>query len=568
MSGEQGAFLGQLRDYPKRENRQGWSSYYHRMRSSKSELFEDPEVISDASLEGASGSSGEYLYTYSDGEIKLRLDSRVEIFSFYDGAYEDTQPIRGARLKFVDPLKKKVVISFPVSHKAPVKICIMPASPLNSRSIGDSIARYAASPSSFPSARRLLNREPSLFKEKRTPLTLSYNDEKVDETVRKAVNLDLSHMTVQGPPGTGKTYVGARIILELILQGRRVGVMALSHKAINNLLLAVDTLLDTYSVKGAELVKSRSRDTGPETFKNIRIGDVVNSVHKSHLIGGTIYNISRLPDNILDTLVIDEAGQIPLAWVMAAGRTAKNIILLGDHKQLPQVSQSLHPEGSGESVLEHLMAESDIIDESFGVFLNITRRMNGEITQFVSELMYDGQLKPHQENETLKLGLKDPRNSSLDDRGLSWIEMEHKNCSQESREEATEVQRIIQELHEKDYPLSEVLVIAPYRAQEALLRSVLPKSMDEQIGTVDRFQGREADIVIFSMTSSDANNLPRDIDFLYSVKRLNVAVSRARKKAIVIANKPLLTIPVSNLEQLKLVNALCKFKHACQKALS
>ncbi|NQZ59000.1 MAG: ATP-binding domain-containing protein, partial [Lentisphaeraceae bacterium] len=155
------------------------------------------------------------------------------------------------------------------------------------------------------------------------------------------------------------------------------------------------------------------------------------------------------------------------------------------------------------------------------------------------------------------------RHSALDKKGISWVEMNHSHCSQESKEEAEEVVAIVDELQDHNFPLSEILVIAPYRAQEALLRSVLPKAMEEQIGTVDRFQGREADIVIFSMTSSDGHHLPRDIEFLFSVNRLNVAISRARKKAIVIANQRLLTIPAENLEQLKLINSLCHLKHSC-----
>ena len=127
-----------------------------------------------------------------------------------------------------------------------------------------------------------------------------------------------------------------------------------------------------------------------------------------------------------------------------------------------------------------------------------------------------------------------------------------------------EVQSLKNELEENDFPLSEILIIAPYRAQEALLRNVLPKQMSEQIGTVDRFQGREADIVIFSMTSSDGHHLPRDIDFLYSSNRLNVALSRARKKAIILVNRQLLTVSVNNMHQLKLVNSLCRLKHYCE----
>ena len=563
MNAQQFPFLNNLKDYQKRENRQSWSAYYERMRSSFSELINDPEVISEAELAlDQYVSKNEYLYIYNDGEIKLRSDSRVNIYPFQNGTYESAKAIPGSRLKYIDPATKKIILHIP--GEPPPKVCLMPTSPLNARSINDSMASYLDAPQHYNCVNEILNRQASNFKEA-CSLTVRHADEKVNCIIEDAVNLDRSHMTIQGPPGTGKTYVGARIILELILQGRRVGVMALSHKAINNLLEAVDDLLEFYQVRGANLVKSKSRDNPKGGFKQIKIGDVVNGIHQTHLVGGTVYSLSRLPGNIIDTLVIDEAGQIPLAWIMAAGRTAKNIVMMGDHKQLPQVSQSMHPEGSGESVLEHLMGDESIIPDDFGVFLDVTRRMNPEITSFVSELMYDGQLKPHESTAKYILDLKEQNHPALCERGLSWIEMNHSGCAQESRQEADEILKIINELKENEYPLDEVLVIAPYRAQEALIRSLLPAEMSESIGTVDRFQGREADIVIFSMTSSDGANLPRDIEFLFSANRLNVALSRARKKAIVLANRKLLTIPVSTLEQLKLVNTLCKLKKICQK---
>ena len=561
MNAQQFPFLDNLKDYQKRENRQSWSTYYQRMRASFSELLSDPEVISEADLAlDQYVSKNEYLYIYSDGEIKLRSDSRVNIYPFQNGTYEEAKPVPGARLKYIDPATKRIILFIP--GEPPPKICLMPSSPLNAKSINDSMASYLDAPQHYKCVNEILERQPSNFHQQ-CSLTVRHGDEKVNSIIEDAVNLNRSHMTIQGPPGTGKTYVGARIVLELILQGRRVGVMALSHKAINNLLEAVDSLIDFYQVRGANLVKSKSRDNPAGGFKYIKAGDVVNGIHQTHLVAGTVYSLSRLPGNIIDTLVIDEAGQIPLAWIMAAGRTAKNIVMMGDHKQLPQVSQSLHPEGSGESVLEHLMGNEAIIPDHFGVFLDVTRRMNPEITRFVSDLMYDGQLKPHESTSEYILKIDKHKHPALSEKGLCWVEMNHSGCAQESREEAEEILKIVNELSENSYPLSEVLVIAPYRAQEALIRSLLPAEMKENIGTVDRFQGREADIVLFSMTSSDGANLPRDIEFLFSENRLNVALSRARKKAIILANRKLLTIPVGNLDQLKLVNTLCKLKRVC-----
>ena len=209
------------------------------------------------------------------------------------------------------------------------------------------------------------------------------------------------------------------------------------------------------------------------------------------------------------------------------------------------------------------MGDSPIIPKEFGTFLSITRRMNPQLTTFISELMYNVELKPHEDTKNYILDIENSH-KALDKSGISWVEMNHTGCSQESRAEAEEVLEIVDELEDKGHSLSEILVIAPYRAQEALLRNILPKQMSEQIGTVDRFQGRKADIVIFSMTSSDGQHLPRDIDFLYSSNRLNVALSRARKKAIILVNRKLLTVSVNNMNQLKLVNSLCRLKHYCE----
>jgi superfamily I DNA and/or RNA helicase len=564
MIPQENPVLSDLKDYQKRENRQSWAHYYDRQRSTAAELLKDPEVISTAEFSKRLNAT-DYLYTYSDGEVKLRQDSRVDIFAYRDGSYEDATPIRGAKMKQIEPFTKKILLTFS-TKEIPSRICLMPTSPLNSKGISASIMSYTMNSKFFPAPTKILEREPSEFGDSNSPL-VKYKDPKIDDIIFKTTNLLNSHFTIQGPPGTGKTYVGARIIIELILQGRRVGVMALSHKAINNLLLAVDELVDYYKITGAELVKTRSADNPKGGFNNIRIGDIVSQVSHSHLLAGTVYSFSRMPDNIIDTLVIDEAGQIPLAWIMAAGRTSKNIVLMGDHRQLPQVSQSMHPEGSGESVLEHLMGDKPIIHQDYGTFLNVTRRMNPQLTHFISSLMYDGALTPHDDTKNYFLNFKN-KHPALDKKGISWIEMNHSGCSQESRQEADEVKDIINELQQNDFSLKEVLIIAPYRAQEALLRSVLPKQMSEQIGTVDRFQGREADIVIFSMTSSDGQHLPRDIDFLYSSNRLNVALSRARKKAIILVNRQLLTVSVNNMEQLKLVNSLCQLKNYSQQELS
>ncbi|NQZ59674.1 MAG: hypothetical protein HRT88_19660, partial [Lentisphaeraceae bacterium] len=206
------AFLKKLKDYPKRESRQSWSSYYQRMRSAQSELLDDPEIISEADFQNEVDPSKKvYLYRYHEGENKLRADSRIAVYEYRDGTYEGAKAIRGAKLKFIDPSRKLIFLTIP-TKPVPQKVCVMPASPLNTRSISDSIARYAVAPSKYPAVNSILQRQPSLFKEDKKVI-LRHKDELINDIIRKAVNLDNSHFTVQGPPGTGKTYVGARIIL-------------------------------------------------------------------------------------------------------------------------------------------------------------------------------------------------------------------------------------------------------------------------------------------------------------------------------------------------------------------
>ena len=267
-------------------------------------------------------------------------------------------------------------------------------------------------------------------------------------------------------------------------------------------------------------------------------------------------------DAAVDTPVIDEAGQVSLADALAMGTSARNVILLGDPLQLAQVSQGTHPPGTGASVLEHLLGDDATIPPERGVFLERTRRMHPDVCGFISEVVYGGRL-----SGTDAVA----RQATACGTGLRFVAVEHVGNVAASREEAERVAAMIRELHGASWtsaegvtaPLGDAdcMVVAPYNAQVRRLRAALDavRLRGVQAGTVDKFQGREAAVVLYSMATSSAADVPRSLEFLFSRNRLNVAVSRAKCLAYVVASPRLLESRARTVEQMRLINALCRF---------
>ncbi|MEA2367338.1 MAG: hypothetical protein QOH38_56, partial [Thermoleophilaceae bacterium] len=369
--------------------------------------------------------------------------------------------------------------------------------------------------------------------------------------------LDDSYLVVQGPPGSGKTWLGARLIVSLIAQGRRVGVAAMSHKSIHNLLHEVERVAREEGVEFRGLKKGATYE-GPfiETSSNQeRFADPDEDVL---LLAGTSWLFSREEmEGVIDTLFVDEAGQVSLADALAMATCARNLVLLGDPQQLAQVSQGTHPAGAGASALEHVLAGDDTIPPERGLFLGFTWRMHPDVARFVSEMSYQGRL--HSAPDCARQG-------TAFGTGIRFIPVEHSGNRQSSREEADAIAREIERMTGGDYtdmngrtrPLrhGDFMVVAPYNAQVRCLRAALPASVP--VGTVDKFQGQEAAVVFFSMATSSGDDVPRNLEFLFSRNRLNVAISRARCLAVLVASPRLLEIRCRTVEQMRLVSALCR----------
>ncbi|MFN3725236.1 MAG: TM0106 family RecB-like putative nuclease [Allosphingosinicella sp.] len=390
----------------------------------------------------------------------------------------------------------------------------------------------------------------------------------IEAATQRALALDRSSLFIQGPPGTGKTYTSAHVIVALLKAGKRVGVSSNSHKAINNLLAKIEEVAGKEGVEfsGAKKVTRSDSDSYLQ-------GGLIQDVDKANdileggyrLVGGTAWLFGMAEfDQHFDYLFIDEAGQVSLGHLVAMGAAAKNIILVGDQMQLGQPIKGAHPGESGLSVLDYLLQGAATIAPDRGILLDTSWRMHPSICGFISRAVYDERLHAHPANEGQSLLLSPDAHSALAPSGIRIVDMRHSGCGQRSDEEVELTAELVRSLlgqrfvdrdgREGALTLKNILVVAPYNMQVNALKAALPEGT--RVGTVDKFQGQEAEVVIVSLATSTPADLPRHVDFFYSKNRLNVAISRARTVAIVLANPKLLELEAKAVEHLRLVNTL------------
>ena len=357
---------------------------------------------------------------------------------------------------------------------------------------------------------------------------------------RAALSLDRSYLAIQGPPGSGKSWTAAQVIRDLVQHhGWRVAVVAQSHAVVEHLL---DGIVD-HGLEPALVGKSKRRshrqpwvevrDSGPERARWV-------AGHRAEgrgcVLGGTAWTFSAetLAD-AFDLVVVDEAGQFSLANTVAVSTAGRNLLMLGDPQQLPQVSQGQHPEPVNESALGWLMGEHRTLPEEFGYFLATSYRMCEQVCAPVSNLSYEGRLASSAPARALS-GVEP---------GITCIEVAHGGNRTSSVEEAVVVADQVDSLlgaswseDEVTRPLGErdILVVAPYNAQVALIRQTLAVRgrTEVRVGTVDKFQGQQAPVTIVSLAASSPKEAARGMGFLLNRNRLNVAVSRAKWRAVLV----------------------------------
>lgn len=367
------------------------------------------------------------------------------------------------------------------------------------------------------------------------------------DAVHAAVRaLDHSYVAVQGPPGAGKTFLASHVIARLVAEGAKVGVVAQSHAVIENLMLAC-CARDGFDVSRA--VRLRGKSVTPDApWSEVSDSELTELISGEGglLIGGTVWDYvseRRVPAGSLDVLVVDEAGQFSLTNTVAAARAARSVLLLGDPQQLPQVSTGVHPYPVDVSALGWLSDGAAALDPRFGYFLGESWRMDSALCERVSWLSYDGALASAAATAGRTLQGVAP--------GVVSYPVEHVGCSVRSVQEAQAVVECVRELLGREWvpaagaeprPLAaeDCIVVAAYNAQvdcvrEALIAAGLADSSGAgvRVGTVDKFQGQEAAVVLVSLASSRVDS-GRGAGFVLSPNRLNVAVSRGQWQAVLV----------------------------------
>jgi uncharacterized protein len=412
---------------------------------------------------------------------------------------------------------------------------------------------------------------------RRSPRLLGGNDlaarggeSTVDVAKRIVGQLDNSVLAIQGPPGAGKTFTGARMICDLVRQGKKVGVTAMSHKVIRNLLDDVVKAAPDFGLTGLKCIQKVSAKPQEEPTGIHLTTDNAEPIAAlqgggAQVVAGTGWLWAREDYfEAVDVLFVDEAGQMSLANVLALSQAAKSVVLLGDPQQLEQPLTGSHPEGAEASALEHLLAGAKTIPADKGLFLEKTWRLHPTLCAFTSEVFYEGRLHAREGLERQQID----GHPWLGGAGLWFIPVRHEGNQNSAPEEVERVTGIVETLTQpginwindkgdtRPLALNDILIVAPYNAQVSDLAARMPGA---RIGTVDKFQGQQAPVVIYSLTTSSPEDAPRGMEFLYSLNRLNVATSRAQAIVIVIASPRLLEPECRSPRQMQLANALCRY---------
>jgi uncharacterized protein len=530
-----------LLHYHEREGKPVWWAFFDRIELTPEELVDDADSIGLLAPIGdpvADRRSLLHRFTYPPQEHKLAAGI---------GPFDPATQERAGRIVELDREARTLTLRRgPSLAGEPLPRALLPEGPYWTDAQQDALERIARSllarDCRYPAVEAVLRRE-TFGREVQTS--------DVDEMAALLLSLDGRHLVIQGPPGSGKTWTSGRLIARALAAGKRVGVASTSHRAIHKLLRDAE---DAGSELGID-VEGVKKATGgnPESF--YREGErITNSEDRAAclaapLSGGTAWLYAHVDcDSSLDYLFIDEAGQVSLADALAMATAARNVVLVGDPQQLAQVIQGTHPVGVGASVLQHLLGDHATIPADAGLFLEQSFRLHPDVAGYISREFYEGRLRsaPVCAERSTPLGT-----------GLRFCPVEHDGCAQESQQEAERVATQVTRMREAGIGADEIIVLAPYNAHVNLLRERVPAEV--RVGTVDKFQGQEALVAIYSMASSSGAEVPRGLEFLLSRNRLNVAISRAQCLAYLVCSPRLLEVDCRTIDQMRLANALCRF---------
>lgn len=564
--------LAQLLSWHRREDKSTWWRFFYLMRKlSDEERIAEPDAMGGLSSEGiVREEARSYVYRFSFPPQEHAIDAGTTVY-----APPDINSPPGT-VVMVSNETGTLELKRGKNRPAPELTSLVPLEYVGTEEQRASLMRVGTwvadgdvdGPGRYRAARDLLlRRHPRAGQPPGDDLKL-YGEHARDAARRVVLELDETYLAIQGPPGSGKTTVGAAMIVDLVAAGRRVGVTANSHKVIGHLL--EETAKEATQRKVAVAIGQKPGSDGNCTYpdarcfrSNVEARDSLAN-REVDVVGGTPWLWAREDmESSVDVLFVDEAGQMALANAVAVSPAGSSLVLLGDPQQLDQPLQGSHPPGAERSALAHVLDGRETMPDELGLFFEGTWRLHPDICAYTSEVFYEGRLEPEPGRERQTVAATPPFGGS----GIRFLPVLHSGHANESEEEAELLSRLIAELlrgsptwtndrgASRPLGLPDILLVTPYNAQVRAISEALPSA---RVGTVDKFQGQQAPISIYSMATSSAEEAPRGMEFLYSLNRLNVATSRARCLTAVVASPELIRVRCRTPRQMQLANGLAR----------
>jgi predicted RecB family nuclease len=557
--------MAHLLDWHRREDKAAWWEFFRLSGLSSEDLQQERAGLSGLEYVGSAGGTARapvHRYRFPVQDSEVREDEQLHLAG-------------GEKLGKVEAVSyetRLIAIKKRTDTAAIHPHAVFTHKVVDTRVLAESllrIARYIADKGvvgagRYQAARDLLLREPPRL----GGASIQLPAETTFDAAVRIAPLVRGVLAIQGPPGAGKTHTGARMICALVKKGSKVGITANSHKVIRKLLDEVVLAAEEVALNIRCIQKAGEPEADQTHIRFAKDNeDVFRALHSTgcQVAAGTPWLWAR-PEahDCVDVLFVDEAAQMSLANVLAVSQAAETIILLGDPQQLDQPTQGSHPDGVSVSALDHVLGGHKTITAERGLFLEQTWRLHPQICEFISELFYESRLLPLAGLEAQQIRSR----GRVQGVGLRYFPVPHEGNQSSSPEEALVIQGLVTDILESgttwidrkglEHPiqLADILIIAPYNAQVSELQDRIPGA---RAGTVDKFQGQEAPIVIYSMTTSTHADAPRGMNFLYSLKRLNVAISRARCISILVSSPAIFEAECRTPEQMEMANAFCRY---------
>lgn len=557
--------LAHIVDFHRRELKATYWESFRLKALSEDDLFDEKAGISGLTFVGAVGGTAQapihrYRFPAQDSDVRGRKDlyqtggkpyGSVDAISFEDRTI-DIKKRKDTAAEHSPAVYEHEIFNKPLQADSLVRI-------------GEHVVQHGlVGQGPFQAARDLILQE--------APRVGGQNLQQAGETPLDAArrlcgHLDGGILPIQGPPGSGKTFVGANMIVELVRRGKTVGITANSHKVIRKLIDgAIEVAKEEgYPIRCAQKT-DKPEDPTPELAFPKKTEDLIAALGGAVQVGGGTSWVWSRPDAVdtVDVLFVDEAAQMSLADVLAVSPCAKTVVLIGDPQQLDQPVQGSHPDGTDVSALTHILGEHQTIPPDRGLFLSETWRLHPSICAFTSELFYEGKLRSRPELD--KICIKG--GAPLTGAGLFYLPVEHAGNQNCSPEEADAIKRLIDRVLadtpswidrkgiERPLTLANFVIVAPYNAHVFELQQRIPGA---NVGTVDKFQGQEEAIAIYSTATSSHADAPRGMEFLYSLNRFNVATSRAKCVAVLVSSPAIFEAECKTPRQIQLANAFCRY---------